>query len=776
MPNKKLIETMMPVSIINRESEREKTARKGLPNNVHIWWSRRPMAAARSTLFASLVDDPAEHPERFTTDIDQQHERNRLIKIATDLSVVENADNQQLLELTKEEISRYTANNILPTVFDPFSGSGAIPVEARRLGLPSEAADLNPVASLITTVVSDIPARFFDTVPVHAQEEIKLDFPLPGAKGFAEDVKYYGMWMLDEAKRRIGHMYPKVCNPENGHEIDVSAWIWARTIKCPNPSCRCSIPLSSSYDLAKNKGNEAWIEPVVDGSAIQFRIHREPHVSSVAKPKVAQTAVFKCPVCQEITPDAYVKECGTNHQIDSRLVAIVADDGRKRLYLDPTSEQEKAANIDVPITLPHGNLPSFPQRFSPPSFGLADYADLFTNRQHLFITTMMQLAKEAQDDIEKCAIEKGFPDDGVAFTDGGSGALAYGQAVRTVLVLTVSKLLDRCSNLCSWSSSSGGSLRNVFSRAAMPMIWDYAEGNPFAAAGGSFENALSRTCEAIANLPAGGIAHTVVADCTMPNEVRNAIVSTELPFYDKASYSDLSDFFYVWLKYGLEDLYPVLFKAPLTPKKEELTAFPYRWNGNRNQANLFYAEGINLAVKNIYESASDNYPSTIVFQYNRSNSKDDTVLSEWETFVTAVCNAGFEITASWPLARNYDLPIGLAEAKGIPITVVVRKRQSDAQQTTRRFFVATVKRELPFIIENIKTKVELMDLRPSVIGQALNIFSRYSSVLDADGSIMKPQIASRIIEQEIDTLLESLYKEEMGKEIIKEETSDGRES
>ena len=770
MPYKKLIEVAMPVSVINRESDREKTARNGLPSSVHIWWSRRPMAAARSALFASLVDDPTEHPELFPTKEAQDQERQRLLKIAEDLSIVENSANKQLLDSAQKEILRY-ADGTLPAVFDPFSGGGAIPVEAHRLGLSTEAADLNAVAAMITTVVSDIPTRFHDTVPVHPQTEMTLDIPQPGAQSFAEDLRYYGEWLQEEATKRIGYMYPKIRKPDDGKELDVSAWIWARTIKCPNPSCGCSIPLSSSYDLAKKSGSEAWVEPVVENGKIVFRMHREPNVLEKAKPKVAQTAVFKCPSCREITPDAYVKECGIKHQISSQLIAIVADDGRKRLYLEPSTEQETAARVTPPKDLPRGALPIFPQRFSPPSFGLMDYADLFTDRQLVFITTMMGLAKEAQNDAEKRAADKGFPDDGIAFADGGHGATAYAQAIRIALVLTISKLLDRCSNLCSWSSSSGGSLRNVFSRAAMPMIWDYAEGNPFADAGGSYANALSRTCEAIAGLPTKGDSHTAVADCTLPNNVRNAILSTELPFYDKASYADLSDFFYVWLRYGLGDLYANRFKTEVTPKKEELTAFTYRWNGDRQQANAFYAEGMNIAFKNMYESVTANYPSTVAFQYKGNDAKDLTLQSEWEAFVTAICNAGFMITASWPLARKYEDTIELAELRGIPITVVIRRRPEDAQQTTRRFFVAAVKRELPSIVEALYQAVSLMDLRASVIGQALNIYSRYSKVLDADGTVMRPHMASRIIEQELDTILASLYK--ANESNAKEENSNG---
>ncbi len=772
---KKLIETVMPVSVINRESVKEKTARKGRPSNVHMWWSRRPMAAARSVIFASCVDDPAEHPELFPSEKAQERERMRLRELTAELCTVESTSDDALLSAAKDEIFRYSRRG-MPAVYDPFVGGGAIPVEAQRLGLKAESSDLNPVAVMISKLVVDIPTRFSNTLPVHPQEEIKLDIPFPGAKGYAEDVQYYGEWMLSAAKKRIGYLYPQMSSPESGKNLDVSAWIWARTVKCPNPSCGCEIPLSSSYDLAKKKGSEAWVEPYVEGKCVRFRIQRKPNTYGKGKPKVAQTAVFKCPVCGEITPDAYVKECGVNHQIHSQLIAIVADEGKKRLYLNASTEQENIANVPHPAKVPHGSLPNYPRRFAPPSFGLKDYADLFTNRQLVFVTTMMQLAREAQDEAEKAAIDKGLQDDRISFAAGGCGALAYAEAIRMALVLTVSKLLDRCSNICSWDSSGGGSLRNVFSRAAMSMIWDYAEANPFNTASGSFSNSLLRTCESLGVLPACGSSTTVVHDATIPNDVRGAILSTELPFYDKAGYADLSDFFYVWLKYGLGDLYPDYFQTEVTPKNEELTAFTYRWNGDRLQANAFYAEGMSLAMKNLYESVIDDYPSTVAFQYKGNDSKTDGSISEWEAFVASVSDAGFNFTASWPLGRKYESSIELAESRGIPITMVLRKRQSDAPQTTRRNFVAAVKWELPVIVDDLRDKVDLMDLRPSVIGQALNIFTRYSKVLDADGTAMRPHMASRIIEQEIDTILASVYRLEENKCKGEGETINGRES
>ena len=772
MYKKKLIETIVPVRTINAEVVKEKTARNGIPSNTHIWWTRTPMAVSRAVLFSSVIDDPSSHPELFPTEDEQKEERSRLVHIIAQLIDVDK-NNSELSELIKNELEK-SCKGQPPVIYDPFVGGGSIPVEAHRLGLPSISSDINSVASTITTVVSDIPARFYDNVPVHPKEEITLPVALPGTTGFAEDVYYYGKRIEKEAFRRVGYLYPNVVDPKSGAESQVSAWIWARTIKCPNPSCGCNIPLSSSYDLAKKKGSETWVEPVVEDNGVHFIMHHGQRAENKNKPKVAQTAVFKCPACGEITPDSYVKECGVNHRINSQLIAVVVDDAKKRQYLEASSEQEKAAHVKVPMDVAHGDLPDFPKRFSPPSFGLKDYADLFTNRQLVFIATMMSIAKETQAEIEAAAKDVGFADDEISFLNGGTGALAYAEAIRITLVLTISKLLDRCSNLCSWSTSSGGSLRNVFSRAAMPMIWDYVESNPFAQAGGSWANALSRTCEAIKCLPAGVEGRTFVADAAEPRGVQDVLISTDLPYYDRVAYQELSDFFYVWLKYGIGDLYPDCFRDAVTSKEDDMTAFSYRYGGDKQKANAVYYEKMKAAFQNLYRSSTDEYPSTIGYIYKRRSTLDQEELSEWEGFVSAVCNAGFSITASWPLGRKYDGPVELSEARGIPITIVLRKKDDDGRQITRRQFVASVKREIPSLLEELSHQVNVMDLRPSLIGRALNIYTRNQFVIDADGSKMKPHMASRIIEQEIDTHIAEYYTNI--DTVSEEETYHGRES
>ncbi len=754
MPKKKLIETVMPVSRINMEAEREKITRSGMPSSIHLWWSRRSMAAARSTLFASLVDDPSEHPELFPTETAQEQERQRLLELTEKLAAVEAMTDTDLLKAAEAALRRHTAGP-LPLILDPFSGGGSIPVEAHRLGLSTESADLNPVAALITMAVTDIPCRFADHIPVHPREDMLDDMPLPGTQALAEDVLWYGKWMLDEARNRIGSLFPTAREPVTGRELPVSAWLWARTVKCPNPTCGCNIPLSSGYDLAKKKGCEAWVEPIAEDGSVAFRVHHGPRPAEKRRPKVAQSAVFQCPVCSEITTDAYVKECGKAHQFHSQLIAIAADNGNRRIYLSPTIEQFSAAEVSRPEKVPHGDLPNYPTRFTPPSFGLADYADLFTNRQLIFLTTMLELAEKVQCMAEENAREKGYEADGRTFREGGAGALAYGQAIRIILVLTISKLLDIYSGICGWNSSGGGSLRNVFSRAAIPMVWDYAEGNPFEKGPSSFTYTLERTCKSLAMLPTLGTSTTLAVDAAAVSHTAGAVISTELPYYDRVDYAELSDFFYVWLRLGVSDLFPQWFSPELSPKKEELTSFAHCWGGSKVQAEAAYAEGLTEALRNLCRSASSEYPSSLAYIYDGGTCGVDNDLTHWEVFLTALYEAGFVITASWPVGMERTELLRTAGERAVPVTVILRKQPEDAPHTTRRAFVALVKRELPEILKACRGHVWDSELRASVIGPALKLFMQYRKVLDADGSEMKPYMASRIIEQELDMLLSS---------------------
>ena len=519
MATKKLIEVALPLDKINEASAREKSIRHGHPSTLHLWWARRPLAAARAVIWSSLVDDPSSHPELFPTEEDQNRERDRLFKILEDLVVWENSNNQKVLDAAKKEIMKYN-NGEFPTLLDPFAGGGAIPLEAQRLGLKAIAHDLNPVAVMINKAMIEIPPRFANMAPINPEvRRAGINTGWEGAHGLAEDVRYYGEWMKQEAFKRIGHLYPKVKVPkeQGGGEATVIAWIWARTVKCPNPACGCEMPLASTFVLSKKKGNEAWVKPIPDGRKVRFEVRNGKCPKEYETFKMGRAAVFKCPCCGEITTDTYVKHQGKEHHIGQQLMAIVAEGKHGRIYVSPNDEHVMAAQVEVPESYPTGTLPDNPRWFSPPAFGMTEYGDLFTNRQLTALTTFSDLVSEAQQKAEQDAISAGMKDDHLALRDGGDGAKAYGEAVGIYLAFAVDRLANRCSTLCPWNRI-GQKIEQTFGRQAIPMVWDYAESDVFGTATGSWSGSLEWIPKCIELLPfsfADGIADQADAqtDC-----------------------------------------------------------------------------------------------------------------------------------------------------------------------------------------------------------------------------------------------------------------------
>lgn len=764
---KKLIEVALPIKEISLEADREKMARTGRPSTIHLWWSRKTLAEARAVTFASLVDDPSAHPEIFESKEAQDKERNRLINLIQELIKVENNDNQTLIGEAIQEIRKYSADGI-PAFYDPFAGGASIPLEAQRFGIDTYSSDLNPVATMINKALLEIPSRFAGKKPVRLQEGKQGQFSWSGTEGLAEDVRAYGQILCRNAFEKLKYQYPSI-EIEGLGEKDIFSWIWARTVKCPNPTCDCNIPLAAGFDLSKKKGSEAWAEPVLAGDGLEFKIHHEKRENAALKAKMGTSAVFKCPKCGEITTDAYIREAGKNHGFRHQLMAVVADDGGKHIYLEPDDLQIKCADVNIPEEVPHGELPLGSSNFGPTNFGLLDYSDLYTNRQLLFLTTVANMIRDIQKDIEADAIKEGWPDDHTELADGGMGARAYSQAVAVYLGMSLSKLTDRSSALTSWDSSAGGKIRNVFSRAAMPMIWDYAETNPFYSSSGSLEKTINAAADAIEKLPAQANAKVFCADAAKLDIGERVIIATEPPFYDRADYANLSDFFYVWLRYTLKEIYPELFRTITTPKDEELITAAYRFDGDKDAAKAHYIEGIRQSICLMEKNVASDYPSNISFFYKRNSliegAQEKYVPNEWDEMISAIADAGLVITASWPVGRAEEKDIRKAEIKGIPITVILRKKDDAAEQTTRRRFVVTLKRELPVIIENLKQAGVLnCDLRCSAVGPAWNIFTRYQKVIDADGSKMSSYDASYLIEQELDACLSAIYNQDLDKE------------
>ena len=759
---KKLIEVALPLEAINAESAREKSIRHGHPSTLHLWWARRPLATARAVIWSSLVDDPSSHPEQFPTEEAQQRERERLFDILTRLVKWENSNDEAILAEAKAEIMKSTDNNP-PALLDPFAGGGAIPLEAQRLGLEAHAHDLNPVAVMINKAMIEIPPKFANLRPVNLESRHQFGSSAApkGAAGLAEDVRYYGEWMKQEAYKRIGHLYPKA-KLADGSEATVIAWIWARTVKCPNPACGCEMPLASSYVLSKKKGKCAWIEPCVFGDKVEFTVRQGEKLGKVIEPKKGRGATFVCPACGETTLDAYVKDEGKAGRIGAQLMAIVAEGRHGREYLSPTSEHIHAAEVEKPDDYPDGAMPTNPRWFSPPAFGMMDYSQLFTNRQLTALTTFSALVGEAQKKAEADAVAAGMFSDHIALAEGGTGARAYGEAVGVYLAFVVDKMTDYHSSICSWHSTKE-LIRNTFGRQAIPMVWDFAEANPFSDSAGCYDNMLDWVVKATVLLPSSTICNAKQFDAQSDCSLRNIMVSTDPPYYDNIGYADLSDFFYVWLRQALKETYPKVFRTMLVPKAEELVATPYRFEGSVEKARDFFEDGMFNTCCRLYQYAREDVPVTIYYAFKQSETDEDdsTASTGWETMLSAIIRAGFAITGTWPMRTemaNRSIASG-TNALASSIVLVCRKRPQDARSVTRREFINALHREMRPALEKLQSaNIAPVDLAQSAIGPGIGVYSRYKSVLEADGKPMSVRAALQIINQELD----SFYNEQEG--------------
>lgn len=542
---KKLIEVALPLEAINAESAREKSIRHGHPSTLHLWWARRPLAAARAVIWSSLVDDPSSHPELFPTEEEQEKERQRLHTLLAQLVKWENSNNEEILEAARAEIRKYMGDEPL-TFLDPFAGGGSIPLEAQRLGLEAHAHDLNPVAVMINKAMIEIPPKFSGQPPVNpeARKQLGHDRSWPGASGLAEDVRYYGEWMKQEAFKRIGHLYPKVQVPleQGGGEATVIAWIWARTVKCPNPACGCEMPLVSSFVLSKKKGKEAWVEPIIDGKNISYIAHSGNCPKAKETNKLGKGATFRCPVCGATTEKKYIHDAFINKTDSAALMAIVAEGKNGRIYISPTLEQTTIAKSAVPEWEPEAEMNTkCTDLVSGRGYGITHWKQLFTPRQLTALTTFSDLVAEAQAKATQDALATGMADDGIGLADGGCGAKAYGQAVGVYLAFEVDQLANHSSNICGWNSPNT-QMRSVFSRQAIPMTWDYAECNIFSNSSGSYSNLLERMVKGF---------YTLCDNQSFANQFEsqkdcklfNVIISTDPPYYDNIGYADISDFF-----------------------------------------------------------------------------------------------------------------------------------------------------------------------------------------------------------------------------------------
>lgn len=806
-PRKKLIEVALPLEEINKASAREKSIRHGHPSTLHLWWARRPLAACRAVIFAQLVDDPSAWPDRFPSPESQSEERKRLHAVISRMVPWEASNNEAILNEARFEIARSLAWGLgeepptkpadvlvylqrhAPPVYDPFCGGGSIPLEAQRLGLRSYGSDLNPVAVLISKALVEIPPKFAGRKPANPDMRARKDLVArqwKGTQGLAEDVRYYGRWMRSEAEKRIGHHYPKV-NLADGSEATVIAWLWARTVRSPDPTAKgAHVPLTSTFLLSTREGKKAWVDVVRDSSAIDgWRF--EVKSGALSKEEEARLKIgtksargyFSCVLTGAPITYAVADDEANAGRMGTRLMAIVAECKSGRVYLSADADQEAIAKSVVSEWKPDQPCRgTFASNAQGRIYGFKTFGDYFTTRQLATLTTFADLVGEARSKALADAQAAGIPDDPTPLHAGGSGSVAYSDAVATYLAFALSKIANIGSSIASWMSDRGA-FRETFARQGIPMVWDFAEANTFADAGGSILTAIEKIGMAIEHAPHQGHGEISLINAPANNyPVRPVAISTDPPYYDNIGYADLSDFFYVWLRRSLGErddhsaVWPDVFRRLLVPKAEELIATPYRfvddsapdWSkdvrglperwptlSGRDRAEAFFLHGMGKALKAMHDASDVNTPLAVYYAFKQSEAVQDGVTSAgWATFLQAAVDAGLAIDGTWPIrTEGPGRIVGIgANALASSIVLVCRKRDRNARAIERDEFKRILRRELPDALAKIRAAgVGPVDMAQSAIGPGMGVFTRYSAVLEASGEAMRVKDALKIINE-----------------------------
>jgi putative DNA methylase len=765
---KKLIEVALPLDTINDASAYDKMPGIGPhPKGMHHWWARLPLPCARAILFASLVDDPSEDP-RFVDQPEsiQVKERERLFDIVRSLLQKQIHKHPDVFEKAHQEIYR-SCDGRLPTVLDPFCGGGSIPLEAQRIGLKSRGSDINPIPVLITKALIDLIPKFATHPPVNPENKLRQP-NYSHAYGLAEDIRYYGTSILNDARTRLGHLYPRGSKGEN-----VIAWLWARTIKCPNPACGAKIPLVRSLQLTSKKKNKAWLNPVVD------RAHQPPIVTFEVKygegepleGTIKQRKGARCICCNDPVSFAYIKEEGKAERIGAQLIGIVAESSRSKLYLSPTSSHEEISLEAKPGGVPETDLPEKALGFRVQAYGITKHRDLFTPRQLTALTFFSDLIQAVHqvvmDDWEKAKMqtEKSPPrchEDDIT-------ARSYADAVVTFLAFALDRCVDFNNSLCRWSPSNE-KVMNLFGRQAIPMVWDFSEANILADSVGGWSTCVNYVadCVAVTDINTkhiGGVRQCDVANAN--HDPTSLLVSTDPPYYDNIGYADLSDCFYVWLRRTIGTIYPEIFSTLLVPKTAELIAAPERFGNDSEAAKQHFESGFCEAFSKLKEMLDSRFPLTVYYAFKQADEADNESDSKgkkgtidlttgWETMLEAIISSGFQVTGTWPVraSQAWRMRSMGSNALASYIILVCRPRPTDAPKATRRQFLNELKRDLPQALKLLQQgNIAPVDLAQASIGPGMAVFSKYAAVLESDGSPMRVRTALQLINQILDEFL-----------------------
>jgi putative DNA methylase len=767
---KKLIEVALPLPEINDASGYDKMPGIGPhPKGIHHWWARLPLPTARAVLFASVVDDPSSNPEKWKTEAEQVAERERLFDIIREMMGKKMHESPTVYSGVHSEMLKHT-NGKLPLIFDPFSGGGSIPLEANRLGFESKAGDLNPIAVLLNKCNLELAPRWAGASPVNPDDrrQISGEMSWQGARGLASDVRYYGQIIRKQLKERVGHLYPTVSLPKQfgGGKGNVITWIWARTVASPDPAMHGKhVPLISTFWLSSKKGSEAWLHPVVDKTARSYRFEirtgSPKHKDDVSAGTKNAKGGFRCLLSDAPIPFEYVRSEGQHGRIGYVMLAVVAELSRGRVFLAPTDEQIEAASTSIPSDIPDTDLPDEALGFRVQNYGIRKHWQMFTPRQLCSLVALSDLVKGIDKDIRRDALAAGM----------ASGeADDYSRAIRTFLALA----LDRCASfnnaLCRWNGSQTVFL---FTRQAISMLWDFSEPNILGEKAVCWHTAVNICADAIETIqanPKTAASANQIDAATGARSARNVLVSTDPPYYDNIGYAALSDFFYVWLRRTIGELYPDLFGTVLVPKLQELTAAPERFEGDKHLAREHFEGGFRKAFAALRDEMDPQYPLTVYYAFKQADEESGADESEetatvdlttgWETLLEALVSAGFQITGTWPVRASFKWRVRALGANALASYIVLacRQRPSNAPQTDRRAFVSELKRELPTALRRLQQgNIAPVDFAQAAIGPGMSIFSQYGRILESGGNQMSVRTALSLINQ---TLTEVLSEQE----------------
>jgi putative DNA methylase len=821
---KKMIEVAIPLDAINRESAREKAIRHGHPSTLHLWWARRPLAACRAVIFASLVDDPDSDPANWDTSggvIKKKADLRRaeLFRLIEDLVRWENSNNAAVLDRARAEIAcsyatfkvhdtkEWTLDTVVagasvqsylsrtaspdsvrkmilehvPTLHDPFAGGGSIPLEAQRLGLRSQGTDLNPLPVLLNKALIEFPPLFAGREPLaarlrpapsgskpKARQKTLAGQSWEGTRGLAEDVRHYGSWVRDEAFKRVGHLYPRVLvtpamakdRPDLaqyvGNELTVIAWLWARTVRSPNPAADgAHVPLIRSFWLSTKKGKRAYLQPKVANSPKRIEFGCVTDAAANGSFDVPAATIGRtgghCLITRSPISLDYIREEGRANRLGHVLTAIVAEGKKERVFLPPIELHERQPSASDTNGVPDTDLPAEALGFRVQNYGMTKHRDLFTPRQLMTLATLCDLVRDARKRV----------------LDDSGGDTAYADAIATYLAFAIGKSADYWTALAAWQPDEKNlRVGHLFTRHAIAMTWDYGESNPFGETTANFTDTVDWIAKAVERLPSEGRGKAAQVSASSLATTEPCVVSTDPPYYDNVPYADLSDFFYVWLRRCLLDVHPDLFGTVLVPKAEELIADPFR-HGGRDAARKFFERGMHQVFERLFQKSVVEVPATIYYAFKQTEGDDAADAEDepnatvrastgWETFLQGLTDANWQIVGTWPMRTelgNRMRSMG-SNALASSIILVVRPRRPDAPMTSRKEFVAALKRELPAALHELQAgNIAPVDLAQAAIGPGMAVYSRYSKVLESSGERLTVRTALALINRVLDEVL-----------------------